>query len=682
MERALLSWLLTSLLIVNSVFAADPPPRIFDEGVYKGVYFSLDCVGSAITCSDSAAVATINISAIPASSFTASDTEVLWDNAGAIDGISTHTTDGTNEVFSGSSFRLNTNSKLNFGTTPAWDVYSDNSSLFATPLVNTSTQTFRPSSRVNQTFTNTAVGNLVGYQLSVTQAANPLTSGGLGQGLASVFNPILTWSTTASEPASGVVVKGLNFNSIISSNINYTSSLSKFALVNTSASFSNAGAATVPLFSEYDAAGFPGSTGGFTIPKWYQFRAEGGNISPGDVITDYFKYHAASVTGNLGTLTNQYGYYSEPMALGTNNAEFFAEGAGGYYMRNFTTKITSSSAGQMDFNVATTYQFNTANILLPTDGQTISIGDSGSRLSLTHNGTNAVLNPAVAGTGYLWVGDGSSAQSSVRLDQMTFGGQAPSANGAFINGGASLTSAARSSVFNATFAYTGSSNTARALQFTINYQGSGTSPVPSNFTFTNYDSGTDPLGSLSAQITGFLGQGAVTSTRTVTLTNPGTITIDGVRGTIGANANSHTNVTFVRASIRGLNPGAYTTTLTDTAWAGIFEGTTQITNDQKLYMGGTSTTYGTNYIMQDSGTGAMGLYGNGSLLMAFDSNGIGVFGTSPVAQQGSTGSTAGFSAGGGTTVTDDSTFDGGLGGAAYTIDDIVLALKNYGWLAP
>lgn len=57
------------------------------------------------------------------------------------------------------------------------------------------------------------------------------------------------------------------------------------------------------------------------------------------------------------------------------------------------------------------------------------------------------------------------------------------------------------------------------------------------------------------------------------------------------------------------------------------------------------------------------------------------FQKAPVAQQNTTGTATGFTAGAGTAVNDQSTFTGGTGATAYRISDIVLALKNYGWLA-
>ena len=60
---------------------------------------------------------------------------------------------------------------------------------------------------------------------------------------------------------------------------------------------------------------------------------------------------------------------------------------------------------------------------------------------------------------------------------------------------------------------------------------------------------------------------------------------------------------------------------------------------------------------------------------------IGMYGTAAVVQHSSTGQTAGFSAGVGTGVNDDSTFTGGTGASAYTIGDVVRALKLIGLMA-
>lgn len=60
---------------------------------------------------------------------------------------------------------------------------------------------------------------------------------------------------------------------------------------------------------------------------------------------------------------------------------------------------------------------------------------------------------------------------------------------------------------------------------------------------------------------------------------------------------------------------------------------------------------------------------------------LGFYDAAPVAQQATTGTTTGFTAGSGTAANDDSTYTGGSGTKAYTVGDIVLALKNLGLLA-
>lgn len=60
---------------------------------------------------------------------------------------------------------------------------------------------------------------------------------------------------------------------------------------------------------------------------------------------------------------------------------------------------------------------------------------------------------------------------------------------------------------------------------------------------------------------------------------------------------------------------------------------------------------------------------------------IGFFAATPVVQPATTGTSTGFTAGGGTTATSTSTFTGNTGSSAYTVGDIVKALKNLGLLA-
>ena len=72
---------------------------------------------------------------------------------------------------------------------------------------------------------------------------------------------------------------------------------------------------------------------------------------------------------------------------------------------------------------------------------------------------------------------------------------------------------------------------------------------------------------------------------------------------------------------------------------------------------------------------------NGTKIGTATTQKLGFFNAGPVVQPATTGTTTGFTAGLGTPVLSDSTFTGNTGSAAYTIGDIVLALKQLGLLA-
>lgn len=60
---------------------------------------------------------------------------------------------------------------------------------------------------------------------------------------------------------------------------------------------------------------------------------------------------------------------------------------------------------------------------------------------------------------------------------------------------------------------------------------------------------------------------------------------------------------------------------------------------------------------------------------------VGFYGATAVVQPATTGTTTGFTAGAGTAARADSTYTGNTGSAAYTVGDIVKALKDLGLLA-
>lgn len=90
-----------------------------------------------------------------------------------------------------------------------------------------------------------------------------------------------------------------------------------------------------------------------------------------------------------------------------------------------------------------------------------------------------------------------------------------------------------------------------------------------------------------------------------------------------------------------------------------------------------SSVFTTNAIQFGSGQN-IGISSVTGTKIGSNSSLISLYGATPTARYATTGTSAGFTAGGGTTVTHTSTFTGGTGATAYTIGDIVLCLKSLG----
>jgi hypothetical protein len=107
----------------------------------------------------------------------------------------------------------------------------------------------------------------------------------------------------------------------------------------------------------------------------------------------------------------------------------------------------------------------------------------------------------------------------------------------------------------------------------------------------------------------------------------------------------------------------------------------------KIVMAGGANAFFTGSTAGDAGfiTAVAGksvhLAGSVSTVKVTADNKLGVFNTTPVAQYATTGTSTGFTAGAGTTATHLSTFTGNTGATAYTVGDIVRALKLYGLVA-
>lgn len=77
------------LLLASSAYAQPfPPPQLKNEGVAAGPYYSLNCVGPAVNCTNSSSQATmtIDVEAADISNLSASDTQVLYKDGSGISG--------------------------------------------------------------------------------------------------------------------------------------------------------------------------------------------------------------------------------------------------------------------------------------------------------------------------------------------------------------------------------------------------------------------------------------------------------------------------------------------------------------------------------------------------------------------------------------------------------------------
>jgi len=95
--------------------------------------------------------------------------------------------------------------------------------------------------------------------------------------------------------------------------------------------------------------------------------------------------------------------------------------------------------------------------------------------------------------------------------------------------------------------------------------------------------------------------------------------------------------------------------------------------------------YPTGQVILTSGAGGiLDLNAAGGIsLTPLAGQGVGAFGAAPAPQYTPAGVTAGWTAGSSLNfLQTDDTYTGGIGSSAYTIGDVVAALKSYGWLAP
>lgn len=305
------------------------------------------------------------------------------------------------------------------------------------------------------------------------------------------------------------------------------------------------------------------------------------------------------------------------------------------------------------------------NILLGTIGQ------------IRQDGANLIINSTTAATPVV-IGTLSSGVANGRL-LVDYIGLSTVVNTQFWINFSKTTSAGRGALQFA-YTYTGTGPTLNILSV-LRFQGSATNATALS-TWQQAYLGADPAG--AGTIVGMRSTVGFDSTSAVqALTAGGTVRMFGLWVEWSGNGTTHTAATIYRYGLR-ITPIAALTLggAVDTIWGINCAEDIQIYDDKPIIFGGSDILKGTNYLIYNSGTADMTWFVNANLQITVGDGLLGFFGGASVAQPIAGGVVSMPVAGGPLNpVFDNSGFDGGVGGSAYTIDDVVLGLKQLNLLA-
>lgn len=393
-----------------------------------------------------------------------------------------------------------------------------------------------------------------------------------------------------------------------------------------------------------------------------------------------------------------------------------------------STNVILSGAAGTTYKIGGETGTGTITLGQSTATNTISIGSAGNNTSNLQTinigagaGSTAISMGTVTGTGSTTIRAGSSGMALTGSGNFTIGGAVASTVAIGATNQTGTTTLGQSTAANTINIGNAGNNTSNIQAISIG-AGTGTSLI-SIGTLTGTGTTTIRAGSTGMALTGsgnFTMGGAPSSTITIGAENQtGTITIGQSTGASAINMGTGTGISLITigniqsASGLILQTGTSNMLLTGSATAtytlGGETGTGTITigrstaantisigsagnntsNTQTVNIangsGASTVTIGSNAAHTGKTTIQAGTSSGGGVVLAQSGGRLGFFGlASPITQYSTTGTTTGFTQGGdvlANRVQNGSTFTGGSGTKAYTIGDIVLALKNYGIIA-
>lgn len=213
--------------------------------------------------------------------------------------------------------------------------------------------------------------------------------------------------------------------------------------------------------------------------------------------------------------------------------------------------------------------------------------------------TNLIINPAVSGTGFVYIGDGST-PATLQASRLGLGTDGPS-NARVIS--ATLSSSTVSTGMVLDLTHTGATAAMRAMNFTARHGGSSGSPSASSL-FTSLNT-TDTSGTTTMIAIQGQPQAGVACTQ-------GTKTYIGWRTSGSDGGFTHTGGTIRYYGMWAMTSPAFAGGATVTTWGGMFEDDVQITSGFKLILEGSNTSKGDSYLVFTSGTPSIDVYLNGA----------------------------------------------------------------------
>jgi hypothetical protein len=212
--------------------------------------------------------------------------------------------------------------------------------------------------------------------------------------------------------------------------------------------------------------------------------------------------------------------------------------------------------------------------------------------------TNLIINPQESGSGFVYIGDGSTPRN-LQAARMGLGTDAPSSVRII---SANLTDSTVSTGMLLTLVHTGSTSAMRCLNFTATHSGSPASPSASSLFTSNHT--VDPTGTVTMI-------GIQAQPGTLVANTQGTRLYYGFRAIIQDGGLTHTGGTHRLYGLK-VNPlPSFSGGATVTGWAINVEDDIQVASDKKIIFEGSDTVKGDTYWVYDSGALEAQLWVNG-----------------------------------------------------------------------